>query len=188
MFFCPRCSFTYDIRQTRPQKGGGVKNVINKILTKIEIKPMEISDLTLEMVTKHSYYRDLPSKKQEYVYNSLMATIPAPLKKKQPKSTSPIREAYFECHYCGFYDRIAPGTLIYQQSKETSEDSMHKDYSDLVYSDILPRTRKFEQCPNPVCKTRKEPKLKEAVMKRIETGTAYQMIYICTTCKHPWKP
>ena len=89
--------------------------------------------------------------------------------------------ALFECTNCGFSKKIEPGTKIFSRiSSDVSKDYTSNTYNELLNSDILPRTRKYN-CPNKECRTYTDPTIKEAIFQR--RNNSYKLVYVCTVCK-----
>ena len=148
-------------------------NKINEILK--TIKPDDI--------TKHLEFKKLDTKEKELVFNKIQDNLPQ--EKKKIIETAPTQKeestALFICTNCGYTDKIQPKTLIFSKSTDTSsQDFSVSNYKNMLYSDILPRTRKYI-CKNPKCKSHTDPKEREAVMFRL--NNKFNIKYICVSCK-----
>lgn len=161
------------------------ETIIKKILDKQELIFDDIKELKIEELVKHPAYKKLKMKQKEYVYNKIQDILPKNEKKiliDQPIKTLSTEEmAYFICNNCGYIKQIEPKTQIFSRTSTMISQSYDiNEYKDMLYSDILPRTRKYI-CPNEKCESHKDPTKKEAIFFRL--NNSYKIKYICTACK-----
>jgi hypothetical protein len=117
---------------------------------------------------------------QEGGKNNTDKTVDA-IKNLVKKTTKNPTNVIFICRKCGNNEEIKPGTLI--MSDHISTGSEHYNMQNMIYSRILPYTRKYT-CPNQKCQTHKDESLKEAKMFRV--GSTFRVRLICMHCKHSW--
>lgn len=206
MFFCPKCNNSFDITKTGIQKGGVLNSessdseettsssskkpsdvydiLINKIMNDDDVKQSDIIKINMTELVKHPSYRKLKSTEKEYVSNMISDLIPKDQKKIMEEKTDKLSSdnlAYFQCNNCGFMEKITPNTLIYSKtSQEISQNYSVGDYKDMIYSDIIPRTKNY-LCPNKTCLSHTDINKKEAVFFR--RNNTYEVKYVCTVCK-----
>jgi hypothetical protein len=169
---------------TTDQHGGTISNIIDMILDKQPIDEKILQNISVTDLIKHDKYKKLKSKKKELVYNKIQDLLPLNKKKilltkqHKPKETN---VAYYVCSTCGPIKRIEPKTLIYSRKAEAlSQNYSTSNYTNMLYSDILSRTRRYK-CPNDKCESHKDNKKREAVFFR--KNNSYEIKYICTSCK-----
>nr|QBK88650.1 MAG: putative DNA-dependent RNA polymerase subunit 9 [Mimivirus LCMiAC01] len=207
MFLCPKCNNLFDITHsfatltstttTKKQVGGAdkyselIKNFLidnDKAITSDDIK-----DLDLSKLYNHSAYKQLQPTEKTILLGRLKI-IPGLSSSKIQKITKEHKKigrtlhaeeksgkAYFKCTNCGYSKKIRPGTEIYSKTSDVIDSPMLAHVSgDMVYSNILPRTRNYI-CPNKKCESHSNPSKKKAVFYRV--GNSYKVKYICTLCK-----
>lgn len=201
MFFCPNCNNSFDIKKSSGLQKGGVENtesstittsqtggdrvddLIEKILQDEEINKDDINGITLQDLSKNNMYKRLKSKQKEIIYNKIQDMLPKE-EKKIVQEQIDVKEddiyALFECTNCGYLKKIDPGTRIFSKSAKTvSQNYTVTDYKDMIYSDILPRTKRYV-CPNDKCISHKDISKKKAVFMRLNNSNIIK--YICTAC------
>lgn len=184
--YCPNCNNLFNITKSiNPQKGGELSedSIIDKILNK---EPVVLDDIKINIndIVKNQSYKKLNKEEKEYVYNTIQDLLPKNEKKIMKEKNENIEEqstALFICENCGTTKKIPPGTKIFNKtSKNISRNYSRGDYSDMINSDILPRTRKYI-CINKSCISHTDPTKREAVFLR--ANNSYKIVYICTACK-----
>lgn len=167
------------------QKGGDIyDDLVQKILNNQPIDETDIKNININDITKSQTYKKLKIKNKEYVDNKIQDLLPLNEKKvmkdKVEKSLDEL-SAYFVCNNCGYAIKIKPSTKIFSRtSEDISQNYAVSDYGDLLYSDIVPRTRKYI-CPNKKCESHKDNSKREAIFFRL--NNTYKIKYICCTCK-----
>jgi len=185
MFYCPNCNNTYDIARTSSQAGGvNLGELINKILNDEPISLNDVKGVDINKVAKSMEYKKLKKTEKEKIYNIIQDILPAEQKKiieNKPVTMGDSNLAFFVCSNCGYSVKINDGTRIFSRtSDDVSQTYATGDYSDMLNSSILPRTRKYV-CPNKKCDSHKNPIQREAVFFR--KNNSYEVIYICSSCK-----
>ena len=137
---------------------------------------------TLNKLTKSLEFKKLSTREKDIVFNILQQLIPNK-NQKNKTSTDSNSTAFFECVNCKYTEVIKKGTMIYNRIIEEDVLDDIKDYSDIVKSNTLPRTKDYI-CHNKECVTHKDHTKKEAVFTRI--GSTFRLIYICTECATSW--
>ena len=164
---------------------GGDQNeeLIQKILNNQPLSEEEIKDVSVKNITQTDVFKRLMPKFREYIYNKIQDLLPNEKKKIiHAKEQAPLGEnpAFFLCNNCGYNKKINPGTLIFSRSSESiSQRYSTTDYTNMLHSDILPRTRRY-RCPNEDCISHKDPEKKEAIFFRM--NNSYRVKYICVAC------
>lgn len=189
MFYCPKCSNSFDIaKSTTDLQTGGEKDnydtLIDFILTNKTVTKEQLDKLNVQKLLKSIEYKKLNNKKREKIYNIIQDNLPENKKKLMLEKDTNLNEnniAYFICSNCSFYRKINNGTLLY--SKSSLVEDKVKNMSNRIHSNILPLTRKYI-CPNKVCESHKNIHKKEAVIFRYPNS--YKIKHICKTCKTEW--
>jgi hypothetical protein len=198
MFFCPNCNNIFDITKTptqideedktpiSEQEGGQdlIDETINKIINNENVSQSQLEKISINKLLENPTYKKLKSDKKEKVYNVIQDSLNKEKKNIVKNKLDKIDKsnlAFFICNNCGYSSNIKEGTKIFSKTNdEISQTYTPDDYSDLIHSDILPRTRKYV-CPNVKCKTNEDPSKREAVFFR--KNNSYNVVYICTVCK-----
>jgi hypothetical protein len=210
MFYCPNCNNSFDISKSasgthggayadtsaetesaeqsikdlssQEQEGGDLTSLINNIMNNKSLTVEQIGNLSMKKITESSEYKTLSSKQKEKVYNTVSDLTPDLEKKVNKKTdTDSTNLAFFVCTNCGFSKKIDERTKIFSRiSNEVSKNYTTNEYKGMIYSDILPRTRKYI-CPNELCETHKDPTKKEAIFQR--RNNSYKLVYVCAVCK-----
>lgn len=208
MFFCQNCNNSYDITrniQQKQQTGGNDSNssdmtstqelssssskqdnyddIIKKALGN-KLEENDVSNIDFNRFIKSNHYKSLEDPEKEIVYNKIQDILPDE-QKKLMESRNNVDEstnaAYFICNNCGHSRKIQSGTLIFSRTSDAISQSYDiGDYKDLIYSDILPRTRNYI-CHNPKCPSHKDVMKKEAIFFR--NNNSFAVKYLCTTCE-----
>jgi hypothetical protein len=203
MFYCPNCDNTYDIARTSGQSGGvpdfefsssetiseeqvggiNIGELIKKILIGTSISPFEIKKIDVKNLVRHIEYKKLTQTEKEIIFNTIQDLLPKDQKKlikNKPVEQGENNLAFFVCSNCKYFVKIKEGTRIFSRtSNNVSQSYGTSDYSDMLNSKILPRTRKYI-CKNSKCITHKVPSKKEAVFFR--KNNSFETIYICAVC------
>lgn len=196
MFFCPNCNYAFDItKSSSTQKGGVVEEssenisdtldqygkIIKAILDKED--PGDLTKISIDNLLKNTTYKKLKNKQKEYVYNVVQDLLPKTDKKLLQEKTDKLgdqNKAFFVCNNCGFLKKIEPQTLIFSRTSESISQSYSvQDFSDMLHSNILPITRKYN-CPNEKCESHKDTSKLEASFFRLNNTNKIK--YICRTC------
>jgi predicted RNA-binding Zn-ribbon protein involved in translation (DUF1610 family) len=204
MFYCPNCNNIFDITRSidnKQQVGGdnnssslsstqsstqklsesNIKLLINKLLDHVATLN-DVKNIDYGEVIKSNSYKSLNNNERETVINGIQDLLPNEKKKiMEFKNNVDIEAnaAYFICTNCGHARTIENGTLIFSRKSENITQSYDiGDYSDLKYSNILPRTRNYI-CINDKCDSHTDMKKKEAIFFRVG---GYNVKYVCLAC------
>ncbi len=204
MFYCPNCNNIYDIARTSGQTGGndhefnfptsdslsnqtgGEKyyTVVEKIINDKTITKKDVEDININDFIKSTDYKKLTSEQKEKVYNKIQDLLPKSKKKiiiEKPEEIDEGNLAFFVCNNCGYSVQIKEETRIFSRTADDlSQSYVAGDYQNMLYSNILPKTRKYV-CPNKNCESYKNPALREAIFFR--KNNSYEVVHICTACK-----
>ena len=185
MYFCPNCSYSFDInKSTKISKDVDNRKVINKVtdlLTKIT-KKEDLSEYRAtfdkeELLINKKYLKI--SEEQKEVINRLF-------------EENTVSGAEFKCNNCNFTNQITETILLYQintdQSSNKSDQKSFKmktlEENEFMAKDpLLPHTHDYT-CKNPGCITHKNKKLKDAIFYK-EKNT-FKVNYICCVCFYGW--
>jgi hypothetical protein len=171
--------------ESSQQMGGvNVPDMINKVLNNQQLLNEDVKGLNMDNVIKHPEYKKLNQEDKEKVYNKLQDFVPKHDKKlMETKPAEPTEEnlAFFVCSNCSYSVKIDDGTRIFSRtSSDISQSYTTGDYSDMLYSNILPRTRRYT-CPNKKCESYTNPAKRQAVFFR--KNNSYEVMYICSACE-----
>lgn len=176
MEYCSNCHNIFDISRDDKQAGGSLNDIINNIINDVPVTENDVKDIDLDKLKKSAQYKKLTRILKEKVYNTIQDLKPSELTVIQ---TDLVNQPYFICKNCGNRKPIQKGTMIFSKVSDSQNYIPSDTSNSLKYSDILPRTRKY-QCPNKDCESRKNVDLQEASMRRI--GTSYKTKYACLAC------
>ncbi len=191
MHFCPNCKNVFDIAKTAKnpnQKGGGDSNSVNTIIQKTlakqklggdEMEVIERVGLTsvIKMIEKDGVANhDLTKKDIEHIINKLTDDY-----QKLKKSPGLIKHnVSFVCTNCGLTKPIPNDTMIFTKaSNDVLQNYSGLDFANMMYSDILPRTRKY-LCPNKKCPSHTDYEKREASFFRM--NNLFKIKYGCHAC------
>lgn len=182
MNFCPNCKNVFDIAKLNKQQLGGTKLTyvsIIKLALSGELRETDVSDLDMNDFVNTYEYKKLKTKQREIVYNTIQDLLPVD-KKNIEQSVKNIQDVYYKCRNCGFHEKLPPKTLVSTiVSNDVSGNYTMHDATNMIYSDIIPFTRKY-LCPNEKCISYKDPSKKEA--KFFRNNNQYNVKYICLAC------
>lgn len=183
MFFCPTCKNMYDISKDiiKSQHGKGMIDYDNIVLNIDDDITKIVKDdaFTIDEIYKAAEFKKLNKSQKEYIINKIEHMLPE--KKKEFVKTETEMTAYFNCKNCSNTEPIVPGTKIYSLSTDNlSANQDLSNYHNMIYSDILPITRKYK-CENPKCISHTDASKKEAKIFRI--NNTYKIKLICLACE-----
>ncbi|QKF94076.1 DNA-directed RNA polymerase subunit 9 [Fadolivirus algeromassiliense] len=167
-------------------KGGAKSDIYDDIIERIlhhkKIDQNEITKISIDDLTKSNAYKKLKHHDREYIYNKFQDLLPLDKKKisKDDALKQTIEKAYFICNNCGYLKPIDEGTLIFSKvSSDISQSYSSSDTKDMIYSDIIPRTRKYV-CPNSKCESHINFEKREASFFRM--NNTFKVKYVCQAC------
>jgi len=178
MYFCPNCSYLFDIaKSSKISKGTDTRILVKKILDAFK-KLEDNEDLSKykaefskEEMAKNKKYQKL-KEEDKIKMNQLFEEVVS-------------SGAEFKCNNCNFSKQINETTLLYQINLEDNLVKIKSlEENELISKDpLLPHTHDYT-CKNPSCITHKNPNLKDAVF--IREKLSYKLNYICTICYYNW--
>ena len=173
-------SSDYDLNTTEFESSF-TDNDINEILfggdVDFDTKNFNVADLN-----KNSTFNKLTNNQKTLVINRLLEKIPKNLKQNKSDS-SIIKESYFYCKTCGYYEKIPNKQFIFSRGDEKKDDTYNTKFNQYKHDNTLPYSKKYV-CINEKCSTHENPKIKMAVFFRIKGS--YNIKYICTICDSMW--
>ncbi len=178
MYFCPNCSYLFDIsKSSKVSKDEDTRIVIKKLVDAFK-KLEDNEDLTKykaefskEEMAKNKKYQKLKDE-DKIKMNQLFEEIVS-------------SGAEFKCENCNFTKQIGETTLLYQINMEDKVEKIKSlEENELVTKDpLLPHTHDYT-CKNPSCITHKNTSIKDAVFYREKNS--YKLNYICAICFYSW--
>ena len=173
MYFCPKCSYSFDIKKSSGLGGTEKKSIsISDAFKKIDKDLGKYkADFSKEDLISHKKYKKLSDSDKEKI-ESLF--------------DSGGVGAEFSCSNCGFIKEITESIRLYQLDKVNDNEVLQTlDDNKLLFNDpALPRTKDYN-CKNVNCITHKDKSKKESVYFR--DPKSYQLNYICGVCYFSWK-
>ena len=178
MYFCPNCSYVFDIsKSSKITKENDTRIAIKKLVDAIK-KLEDNEDLSKY---KAEFPREEMTKNKKYQKMSDTDKI----KMNQLFEEMIISGAEFKCENCNFTKQITETTILYQinmEEKDTKVNTLEENKL-MIRNPILPHTHDYT-CKNPLCETHKNPKLKDSVFYK--DNKSYKVNYICCTCYYSW--
>lgn len=209
---CEQCGMIYDVSNNikmslyggsepkEEKKKVNIKRIIKKILREQELtKEDNYMYLSEHNILDHDYYKKLSVPEKSMINHKLSIYLPKVKVVKYPVKPLTMEggddedkfsvlskdSAFYICTNCKFFKAIKPGTLLYSQRLDSTNQFLDlKSCSENVNYRILPRDRNYS-CPNKKCETHKTPSKAEQVTKKYLNVTG--LIHTCTVCKTSWK-
>jgi hypothetical protein len=175
MFFCPNCSYLFDISKSlKSQDDRIIINKINDVFIILE----ENKDMSKY---KASFLKEDMIKNKKYQKLNDENKIKINLLFEEQISSG----AEFKCNNCNFSKPITETTLLYQINVEDKLEKVKtlKENQLIINDPLLPHTHDYE-CKNSSCITHKKPELKDSVF--IREKKSYKINYICCVCFYNW--
>jgi hypothetical protein len=180
MYFCPNCSYSFDISKTThltETSDTDERKIISKvpeIIKLFELKEdlsLYKADFTKDELNKNKKYQKLSNEEKLHINQVFEKNL--------------LSEAVFKCNNCNNVQEIRETILLYQYSTDTKDEKVKSlnENKFLSKDPLLPRTRDYI-CKNPSCITHKDDKKKEAVFYRDKN--TFKLNYICTVCYFGW--
>lgn len=177
MYFCPSCSYSFDIVKSSSSTTKDSRIEINKLSEAIKLfeenedMSKYVAKFSREETSKNKKYQKLDDK-QKAVFNQIFDELTS-------------SGAEFRCNNCNNVQPIKNTVLLYNinmEEKITSTRTLEEN--EFICNDpILPRTHDYT-CKNPSCITHKDSKRKEAVF--FKEKNSFKVNYICTICYFSW--
>lgn len=182
MFFCPKCSYSLDLKKSTvignktvvaPTKKVVVKSVtagIKAIKEGIEPSVIKPSFTKAQMIKNKNYG------KLEFEEKNKMLDI--------FNQTGGASGAMFLCNNCGWLKEMDSTIKLYTfEAEDKTSVVSPNEYFMIFNNPILSRTKDYT-CKNKDCATHKKPNLKEAVF--YHDGKTLQIKYVCGACYNSW--
>jgi hypothetical protein len=177
MYFCPNCSYSFDIvksSQVSSQKDTRIE--VEKLAE--ALKKFEAGEDISKYVAKFS--RDETNKNKKYQKLEDADKI----KFNQIFEEITSSGAEFRCNNCNNIKPISETILLYNISMEDKTKMRTLEENEFICQDpILPRTQDYD-CKNPSCITHKQIHKKEAVF--FKEKDSFKVNYICCVCFFSW--
>jgi hypothetical protein len=178
MYFCPNCSYLFDISKSSKISKEIDERILIKKLPDAFKKFEENEDLS-------KYKADFP--KDEMAKNKKYQKLSDEDKIKLNQLFEEIVSsgAEFRCENCNFSKQITETTLLYQINLENKNIKIRSlEENELATKDpLLPHTNDYT-CKNPSCITHKNQSVKDSVFFRDKSS--YKLNYICSVCFYNW--
>jgi len=178
MYFCPNCSYIFDIQKSSNSDSSVDKRIIIKKISDAFKKLEENDDLSKYTA---EFSKDEMAKNKKY--QKLKENDKIKINQLFEKLVSSGAE--FKCNNCNHIKKITETTILYQINME-DKDIKIKNLEEnelLVKNPLLPHTHDYT-CKNPSCITHKKNELKDAVFYKDKNS--YKPNYICTICFYNW--
>jgi len=144
----------------------------------------ELDNYNIKDVTKIPYYNKLSDNQKSLITTRLYEKLPKNQKINKNSDSDIVKDAYFYCKSCGYYEKIPDKTFIFSRSfDKNSNEITNNNFLNLKFDNTLPYSKKYN-CENKNCTTHKNPATKNAVFYRL--NNSYNIRYICTVCNHFW--
>ena len=177
MYFCPNCSYLFDISKSSKISKDDNRNIIKKpadIFVKLENNE-DLSnykaDFSKDEIQKNKKYLKLSDEDKMIINNLFEETI--------------LSGADFKCENCNFTKQITETTLLYQINlgdKNLNYKTLEENQL-LCKDPLMPHTHDYT-CKNPNCETHKKPELKDSIFYKEKKS--YKLNYICCVCHYNW--
>ena len=177
MYFCPNCSYVFDISKSNTSQNNDTRVILDKSTEVFKIFETD-KDLTKykatfppEEITKNKKYLKLSSEDKNKLNKIFEENINS--------------GAEFKCQNCNFSKSILTTTLLYKinvNDKLVSIKTLEENEL-MTKNPILAHTNDYI-CKNPGCITHKKEDIKDSVFFK-ETNS-YKLNYICCVCYHGW--
>ena len=171
--------------------GGDIKKAISVLSEERKIELNEVTGIDLEKVVNTSEYKDLPSDKQEIVYNHIQDLLPvqkkrlAKLLENTKSSSKRTYRVYLTCPKGDFTQPIPPKMVIkdryLKRSSQVVKNNKSSMSKNMVQNRTLPTTR-YHECSNGAnCVAVKTGKSPEFVFMRQPSG---RVQFQCVACSN----
>ena len=178
MYFCPKCSYTFDITkkdsnitvESNLKEISSVNELLKLIKTESNLKEYKVTFDKKELNSNKRYLK-LPDKEKNKIKELFTST----------NSVGII----FKCLNCNNTSNISETIRLFEYNlgSEKKKISSNDENKLLCRNPIYPRTKDYK-CKNINCITHKDDKLKEAIY--FKKSNTYNVTYICCTCYNEW--
>ena len=177
MYFCPNCSYVFDIAKSSTTKGDDNRVVLDKSVdvfktleTDKDLSKYKAS-FSIEELQKNKKYLKLSNEEKSNI-NKIFEDI---------KTSG----AEFKCQNCNFTKPILTTTLLYKinvNDKLVSVKTLEENEL-TARNPILAHTNDYI-CKNLSCITHKKQDIKDSVF--FKENNSYKLNYICCVCYYGW--
>ena len=178
MYFCPKCSYTFDI--TKKDSNIEIEDNLEDISSVNELLKLVKNNANLKKY-KATFDKKVLNSNKRYL------KLPDEEKKKindlfKSDSSSGI---IFKCPNCNNTSNISETIRLFEYSLGTEKQkiSSNEENKLLCRNPVYPRTKDYK-CKNINCITHKDDKLKEAIY--FKKSNTYNVTYVCCTCYSEW--
>jgi hypothetical protein len=177
MYFCPKCSYSFDIvKSSQVSSDKDTRSEISKLQE--AFKKFEEGEDMSKFVA--SFNRDDTNKNKKYQKLSDSEKIKFNQIFEEITSTG----AEFKCNNCNNIQPIKETVLLYNINMEEKSKMRTLEENEFICQDpILPRTHDYI-CKNPNCITHKQLNKRESVF--FKEKDSFKVNYICTVCFYSW--
>jgi hypothetical protein len=176
MYFCPDCSYCFDITKSSSTSKNENRQFINvnEIFQKIEAKEdlsLYKSDFQIKDMIKNKKYQKL-SDNNKVLVNQLI-----------DKNISSGAE--FRCNNCNNVKEINETILLYNIVMDDANIKIKtfEENKFMCKDPLLPHTKDYI-CKNPSCISHKNESIKDSVFYRDKNS--FKLNYICSVCYFGW--
>jgi hypothetical protein len=176
MYFCPSCSYSFDIVKSSQSSQKDVRVNIEKIGEALKLFETNddmskyVASFSREDTNKNKKYQkfdDNQKAKFNLIFEELISS-----------------GAEFKCNNCNNIQPIKETILLYNINMEEKNKMRTLEENEFICKDpILPRTHDYN-CKNPNCITHKDKSKKESVF--FKEKNSFKVNYICTVCYYSW--
>lgn len=178
MYFCSKCTYSYDIvKSSQSSEIVDSRKKIEKL-----VDALKIFEAGEEMSVYYaSFSREDTNKNKRYQKLSDTEKV----KFNQIFEDSISSGAEFKCNNCNNIEAIKETILLYNINLEDNNvKTKSLEENEFICKDpILPRTHDYS-CKNPNCITHKKTDSKEAIFYKEKDS--FKVKYICCVCYYSW--
>ena len=183
MSFCPKCSYSLDLRKNIITMEKNNKNTIEK--KKITSVSAGITQIVKNNIEPSLL--DIKFSRDQMTRNKKFAALSMEDKNKMYeifKQDGGGIDAMFSCNNCGWSKVIKNSTKLYSfDTKDNVKKILPDEYLLLVNNPIYSRTKDYT-CKNDKCPTHKDFTKKEAIF--YHGSKDLNVTYVCTECLSSW--
>lgn len=176
MYFCPNCSYLFDVSKSSNISHVDTRKVINKTNDIFEL--IEKNEALVNYKAKFTKEELLKNKKFQKLSDIIKNNV------YQIFDELAVSNAEFKCNNCNYTKNITETVLLYQINVDDNNKIYNIDDNKLLFNDPLyPHTHDYI-CKNPKCETHKKPEMKDSIFYR--NKNSYRINYICGVCYYNW--
>lgn len=177
MYFCPNCSYIFDIQKSSNNVKIDDRIIINKLSEAFKL----LDDKKNLTKYKAIFSKDELNKNKRYQKMSDIDKIAFNVIFEELVASG----AEFKCNNCNNIKQITETTMLYQINVGGDNVKIRTlEENELMTKDpLLPRTHDYN-CKNPSCITHKNIDKKEAIFFRDKNSM--KLNYICSVCFYNW--